>query len=142
MQQHTNTQEEAFSASLYCASMQTSPVSSLPLCPPHSRMFAAKILNAGWHNAFFLPPPPLLFPFPLECSVSINRKAVRVKSRNSLSHYNVNRSPNTAECHQSQLSNIRGENSSLQRVPDLLEACLHSTGVWETLREQLSCIAQ
>lgn len=84
---------------------------------------------------------PFFFSFPLECSVIylfiyFYRKAVRVKSKNSLSQYKVKRSPNTAECHQSQLSHIQGENGSLQRALDLLEACLYSTGFWETFREK------
>lgn len=36
----------------------------------------------------------------------------------------------------------QGENGSLQRALDLLEACLYSTGFWETLRDNLSCIAR
>lgn len=47
-------------------------------CPPQLRVFAAKILHAGWHNVSVpLPPSP-------ECSVFRYRRAVGVKSQNPL----------------------------------------------------------
>lgn len=98
-------------------------------------------LAGTMHSSLFFFSFFFYFPFPLECSVFIYRKAVRVKSKKSLSHYKVNRSPNTAEYHQSQLSHTQDENGSLQRALDLLEACLYSTRFWETFREKLSCIA-
>lgn len=128
--------------SMYCASMQTSPVSSLSLCPPQLRRSASKILYIDWHSAFSL---SSFFPssFSLEHSVFINRKAVRIKSKTSPSHYKVNRSPNTAErSHQFQLSHIQGYNGSLQRALHLPEASFYSTGLRETVRERSSCIAQ
>lgn len=89
---------------------------------------------------------PLLFFFsfffPWGALYSFTERLSESSQKNSLSHYTVNRSPNTAECHQSQLSHVQGENGSLQRALDLLEAFLDSTGFWETFREKPSCIAR
>lgn len=112
----------------------TYPIFSLPLCPQTSRMFTAKILNAGWHNAFFA-----LFSHP---SAPYSYTESITESKNSFSHNKVSRSPNTAECHQSQLSHVQSKNGSLPRAFDLLETCLYSTGSWEIFGEKLSCIAQ
>lgn len=49
-----------------------------PLCPPQSRMFAAKILKC-W-LAQCIPPPHLFLSFSLECSIFLYRKAAKVKS--------------------------------------------------------------
>jgi len=120
-----------------CIHANFSSLLSSPLPTSQERLLQKYLTLAGtmYSSLFF-------FSFPLECSVFIYRKAVRVKSKNSLSDHEVNRSPNTAECHQSQLSHIQGENGSLQRALDLLEACLYSIGFWETFREKLCCIAR
>lgn len=90
------------------------------------------------------PSPPFFFFFLFLWGAlySFTERLSESSQKNSLSHYTVNRSPNTAECHQSQLSHVQGENGSLQRALDLLEAFLDSTGFWETFREKPSCIAR
>lgn len=87
---HADTQGEALcsrkcfsprTASSYCAPRQTSPISSLPLCPPQSRVLAAKILHAGWHNVFV----PLQ-PFPGVLCVQV-RKGCRSQVTKTLLSY-------------------------------------------------------
>lgn len=136
---HADTQGEALcsrkcfsprTASSHYAPGQTSPIFSLPLCPPQLRVFAAKILHAGWHNVSVpLPPSP-------ECSVFRYRRAVGVKSQNPLE---LPGALNTAECRQSRLPHTHGVEMALCRGHLIREELAGSRGIFG---EELSCIAQ
>lgn len=118
--------------SLYCT------LQCLPLCPPQSRMLAARILKylmlAGtMHSSLFL----LFLFFPGVLCITLQKGCQNQVKK--LPHYKVYRNPNTAECHQSQLSHKQGKNGSFAEGTWFARSFL---GLWETVREKLSCIAQ
>lgn len=116
---HTNTQDEAFSAqgnvSRYALPPCIAHPGKLLPSPPfpsvhHSQecLLQKYLMLAGTTRSSFSPPSP-------ECSVFTYGRAVRVKSQNPLSRYDVNRSTNTAECHRSQLPRAHGVKMALCR---------------------------
>lgn len=144
---HTNSQEEAFGAQGNiswwtrppCIAHSCKILQSCPLCPPQSRMFAAKIfkyltLAGTMHSSLFL----FFFFFPGVLCITL-QKGCQSQVKKLPFSLQIYRNPNTAECHQSQLSHIQGKNGSSAEGTWFARSLL---GLWETSREKLSCIAR